>query len=109
MQKEFETNVVFVSNIDYRANREDFAAFFESICGPDCLEINERGNKMATILFDRETRRSRGIGFVTFKNAEDAAMVVEKARAAEEGGEGLVFNGRALKVVYAEKREPRND
>jgi RNA recognition motif-containing protein len=58
---------------------------------------------MATILFDRETRRSRGIGFVTFNKDEDAQKVVDMALSEE----GINFNDRRLKVVFAEKREPR--
>jgi hypothetical protein len=32
-KKQLETNVVFVSNIDYHADRETFQQFWEEICG----------------------------------------------------------------------------
>lgn len=101
--KQLETNVVFVSNIDYHADRDEFQQFREEICGEWSLAVNEKWFKMATILTDRETRRSRWIGFATFNNDEDAQKVVSIA----ETEEWINFRGRRLKVVFAEKREPR--
>lgn len=107
MQKALETNVLFVSNIDYHAKREDFQWFREEVCGPDCLELNEKGFKMATIVMEKNADtgqlRSRGFWFATFKNDSDAQRVIELASTEQ----GLEFRGRKLNIVFAEKREPR--
>jgi len=51
----------------------------------------------ASVKLDRETRRSRGFGFVEFENAEDAS----KAQSAMDGSE---LEGRTLKVDFAIER-----
>ena len=52
----------------------------------------------ARVNLDRETKRSKGFGFVEFANAEDAA----KAKAEMDGKE---VRGRAIKVDFA-KEDP---
>jgi len=52
------------------------------------------------LITDRETGRSRGFGFVTFKNKEDA----EKAIAEMDGTE---LAGRTIRVNEARERENR--
>ena len=52
----------------------------------------------ARVNLDRETKRSKGFGFVEFANADDAA----KAKAEMDGKE---VRGRAIKVDFA-KEDP---
>lgn len=54
----------------------------------------------ARVITDRETGRSRGFGFVTFHNADDANAAIE----ALDGGE---LDGRPIKVNPARERESR--
>lgn len=58
----------------------------------------------ATIIMDRETGRSKGFGFVTMPNAEEAENAIETLNGAD-------FGGRPLKVNAAREREfsPRKD
>ena len=51
----------------------------------------------AKVITDRETGRSRGFGFVTFANAEDA----DKALSLD----GTELDGRNVKVSIAQDRE----
>jgi cold-inducible RNA-binding protein len=53
----------------------------------------------AKVITDRDTGRSRGFGFVTFANEEDA----EKALAMD----GQDLDGRTLKVNVAQDKGPR--
>ena len=54
------------------------------------------------IITDRETGRSRGFGFVTFVNEEDAKKAIEGMNETE-------LDGRTLNVNEAKEREPRNN
>lgn len=51
----------------------------------------------AVIITDRETRRSKGFGFVTFVNEEDAKKALEM--------DGKEVEGRSLVVNVAKPRE----
>jgi nucleolar protein 4 len=53
--------------------------------------------KHATVVLDTETKQSKGYGFVTFADAEDAQR-------AQEEFNGQVFLGRKMKIEIAEPR-----
>ncbi|KAJ1948592.1 hypothetical protein FBU59_001523 [Linderina macrospora] len=53
----------------------------------------------AIVLTDRETGRSRGFGFVTFVNDEDAQRAIE-------GADGSEMDGRNIRVSTATERDP---
>lgn len=88
------SNKLYVSNISFNANENDLASVFEPIG-----TVTE-----SKIIYDRETSRSRGFGFVTFEKAEDAAAAVEQMN-------NVSFLGRELKVAIAEERQraPRTE
>ena len=52
----------------------------------------------ASVSLDRETRKSRGFGFVTFVNAEDAAKAKEESNEQE-------LHGRPIYVDFARSRD----
>jgi cold-inducible RNA-binding protein len=54
----------------------------------------------ARVIVDRQTGRSRGFGFVTFAQAEDA----DRAMAEMDGAE---LDGRRIRVNEAETRRPQ--
>jgi len=55
----------------------------------------------ARVITDRETGRSRGFGFVTFVNREDAQKSIEEM-------DGTELDGRTIKVNEARERAPRS-
>ena len=52
------------------------------------------------LITDRETGRSRGFGFVTFRNREDAMNAISELDNTE-------LDGRTIRVNEAREREPR--
>jgi RNA recognition motif-containing protein len=86
-----EKNKLFVGNLSWgiRDNelKEAFAPFGEVV---DAKVILERG-----------TNKSKGFGFVTFANEEDAAKAVEAMN-------GKDLDGRAATVNVAQPLKPRD-
>lgn len=83
-------NKLYVGSLAWSTTEDGLKAAFEEFG-----EIEE-----VKIITDWESGRSRGFGFITFQNAEDA----EKALNAMNGKE---LDGRALRVNYAQKKERR--
>jgi len=54
----------------------------------------------AKVITDRDTGRSRGFGFVTFAQDEDAKNAIAKM-------DGTNLDGRAIKVNEAQEKSPR--
>ena len=54
------------------------------------------------VITDRETGRSRGFGFVTFQNDQDARQAIESMN-------GTELDGRNLTVNEARERAPRDN
>ena len=52
------------------------------------------------VITDRDTGRSRGFGFITFQNREDALKAIEEK-------DGTELDGRTIKVNEARERQPR--
>ena len=73
---------LFVSNLDFEVTNEQLLELFSKIGG--CSG--------ATVAVDRESRRSKGFGFIEMDNAEAAQKAIEELN-------GTMLNGRAIKVV----------
>lgn len=85
-------NKLFVGNLDWGLTDQDFKAIFEPFGA-----IVE-----AVIVRDKYNNdRSRGFGFVTFENEEDAAKAVKDLN-------GTEVNGREINVAVAEDK-PRGE
>src|SRR5580693_3006856 len=79
---------LFVGNMTFQTSEGDLKALFEPYGQVARVHI----------AIDRETRRSRGFGFVEMPNDAEAA-------AAMQGLDGKDFGGRPLKVNEARPRE----
>jgi RNA recognition motif-containing protein len=79
---------LYVSNLPYSASEQEVESLFAEY--GDVVSVK--------IILDRETRRSRGFGFVEMQNEEDAAAAVEHLN-------GFEMKGREIQVKKAIPRE----
>ena len=79
---------LFVGNLDFKTNEDQLDSLFSPFG-----EIEE-----VIIIKDGETNRSKGFGFVTFLEEEDAKKAVSEMNDKE-------FNGRKITVNVAKERE----
>ena len=86
-----DKNKLFVASLPWSINNDSLRELFAQYG-----EIVE-----AVVITDRDTGRSKGFGFVTFKNEEDAKKALEM--------EGKEVEGRTLVVNIAKPRENRNN
>ncbi|MFK7827213.1 MAG: RNA recognition motif domain-containing protein [Oligoflexales bacterium] len=84
-------NKIFVGGLSWNTNEHALENFFSQIG-----DISE-----CKVITDRETGRSKGFGFVTFANEEDASRAVERF-------DGTELDGRNIRVNLAEAK-PRRD
>ncbi|PIZ62554.1 RNA-binding protein [Candidatus Roizmanbacteria bacterium CG_4_10_14_0_2_um_filter_39_13] len=84
-----DKNKLFVGGLPWSINNETFAQLFAKFG-----EIVE-----AVVITDRDTGRSKGFGFVTFKNEEDAQKALEL--------DGTEVEERKIVVNVAKPRENR--
>lgn len=82
-----KTNL-FVRNIAYKATSEDLQALFETV-GPV---------KSAKIIFEKDSGRSKGFGFVEMETEELAQMAIEKL-------DGHLLLERPISIEIAKPRE----
>lgn len=78
---------IFVGNLSYSTTDEDIKAAFEKYGTVT----------RAQVIFDRDTGRSRGFGFVEMPNDDDGAKAIEAWNGAD-------FMGRPLRVNEARPR-----
>jgi len=82
---------LFVGNLAFQTTEEDLRSAFEA-----------HGQVVdAKIITDRETGRSRGFGFLTMANPQEATAAIAAMN-------GAMIDGRALRVNEAEERRPRS-
>ncbi|MBN2689428.1 MAG: RNA-binding protein [Gammaproteobacteria bacterium] len=79
-------NKIYVGNLSFDTTDADFMQLFAQFG-----EVTD-----SVLIRDRDTKRLKGFGFVTFKNNEDA----EKALSMN----GQDFMGRPLRVNFAQER-----
>ncbi|MFT4204979.1 MAG: RNA-binding protein [Chitinophagaceae bacterium] len=81
---------IYVSNLDYEVADDDLRGFFE-----DYGQVDS-----ARVIMDRETRRSRGFGFVEMNDDDAAEKAVKELN-------GAHVKGRAINVAVAKEREEK--
>jgi RNA recognition motif-containing protein len=84
-------NRLYVGNLPFSATTETLRSAFAA--SGDVTD--------AHIVTDRESGQSRGFGFVTMGNAHEAAKAIEAMN-------GVMLDGRALRVNEAEDRPQRS-
>jgi len=80
---------LFISNLPYNATSVDLQTLFSDIAPV----------RSAFVVLDKETRKSKGVGYVSFAIREDAAMAVEQIQK-----NGIVLNKRSLRVQVADSK-----
>lgn len=80
---------LFVGNINWSASKEDLENIF-----------SQYGELEEVVLIKDETGRSKGFGFVTYKNEEDAKTATTELN-------GFQIDGRALFVNEARPQEKK--
>lgn len=81
-------NKVYVGNLPFKFRDNELREAFSSFG-----EVTE-----AKVIIDRYTRRSKGFGFVTFANEEDAQTAISEMN-------GKEVEGRELRVSEAMEKE----
>ena len=84
------SNKLYVGNLSFRVTSEDLQEYF---AGAGTVES-------ANVVFDRETGRSRGFGFVEMATPEDANSAIAQCN-------GQEYEGRNIVVNEAKPREDR--
>lgn len=82
---------LYVGNLSYNTTEDSLR---------DAFSADGRAVKDVIILYDRDTGRSRGFGFVEMTSDDDA-------QAAMQAMDGVEVDGRELRVNEAREREPR--
>ena len=80
------SDTVYVGNLAFSARTNDLKSIFS-----DYGDITE-----AKVIRDRNSRKSRGYGFVTFTDTDGAIGAIKM--------DGQDFKGRALRVSFAMKK-----
>lgn len=83
---------LYVGNLHYQTSEQEIKKYFESIG-----EVNN-----TKIIFDRDTSKSKGFGFVEMSNQEDARKAIEKLN-------GTEFMGRNIIVSEAKQRYQKDN
>ncbi len=88
MSENIETNKLFVGNLHWHVRWQELKEFFSQ-----WGEV-----EYASVALDRETRKSRGFGFVTFVHADDAGKAKTEANEQE-------LQGRPIYIDFARARD----
>ncbi|KAI5068437.1 hypothetical protein GOP47_0016782 [Adiantum capillus-veneris] len=91
---------LYVGNLPWSCNSEELAGVFQKVGSVDMVEV----------IYDKESGRSRGFGFVTMSSVEDCNTAIEKL-------DGADYAGRTLRVNFPNRnrgdaptpRAPRMD
>ena len=82
---------LYVGNLPYNISNDQLEAIFSKFGTPDS----------ATVITDRDTGRSKGFGFVEFRNDEQARQAMSL--------NGTEFGGRSLTVSEARPKTENRD
>jgi RNA recognition motif-containing protein len=75
-------NKLYVGNLSYRVTSEDLQAHFATAGSVES----------ANVVYDRETGRSRGFGFVEMANDDEASAAIAQFNGQEYDGRNMVVN-----------------
>jgi RNA recognition motif-containing protein len=82
---------IYVSNLSFNVQDDDLRGFFK-----------EYGDvSSAKVIMDKFTSQSRGFGFVEMPNNSEAQKAIQEL-------DGIMTDGRAIKVSEAKPREERS-
>uniref|UniRef100_A0A0A9BKZ0 RRM domain-containing protein n=1 Tax=Arundo donax TaxID=35708 RepID=A0A0A9BKZ0_ARUDO len=85
-----EDNRIYVGNLSWGVDDSALANLF-----------NEQGEVLeARVIYDRESGRARGVGFVTYGSTEEVENAISNL-------DGADLDGRQIRVTVAESRPPR--
>lgn len=73
---------LYVGNLSFRVTSDDLQAHFATAGGVES----------ANVVYDRDTGRSRGFGFVEMATPEEAAAAIEQFNGTEYDGRNMVVN-----------------
>src|SRR5438874_13605112 len=76
------SNKLYVGNLSFRVTSEDLQEYFGAAGAVDS----------ANVVFDRETGRSRGFGFVEMASEDDAMAAIAQFNGQEYDGRNMVVN-----------------
>jgi RNA recognition motif-containing protein len=76
------SNKLYVGNLSFRVTSEDLHEYFAAAGGVES----------ANVVFDRETGRSRGFGFVEMASEDDANNAIAQFNGQEYDGRNMVVN-----------------
>ena len=75
-------NKLYVGNLSFRVTSEDLQEYFGAAGAVES----------ANVVYDRETGRSRGFGFVEMASDDDATAAISQFNGAEYDGRNMVVN-----------------
>ncbi|KAF8493329.1 hypothetical protein JB92DRAFT_3234511 [Gautieria morchelliformis] len=87
--QQIKGSTLFVSNLPYTATSVDLQTLFSDIAPV----------RSAFVVLDKETRKSKGVGYVSFAIKEDAALAV-----AQIEQQGILLDKRNLRVQFADSK-----
>lgn len=76
------SNKLYVGNLSFRVTNEDLQEYFSTAGTVES----------ANVVFDRETGRSRGFGFVEMASDDDATAAIAQFNGQEYDGRNIVVN-----------------
>ncbi|XP_078429288.1 RNA-binding (RRM/RBD/RNP motifs) family protein [Wolffia australiana] len=82
---------LYFGNLPYNCDSAQLAGIIQEFATPEMVEV----------LYDKDTGRSRGFGFVTMSSLEDCERVINNL-------DGFQYSGRALRVNFSDKPKPKD-
>jgi len=79
---------IYIGNLPHGFNQKEFDSILKSVS--DSIRFKA--------VLDKETKESRGFGFATTNNEENANLLIQKLN-------GFEFNGSKLRVELSEKKD----